>query len=173
MAGPTRRFWEWYEEHYALTTGIAAGLFVLQLVHLYWLTADVVALRLVGRSFFSPTPSGRTLILLVDYTEIPAIVTVSLVYVNALRKSFTLKDAVYLGFLNLQWIHISWITDEFVVSMFTGEAGTPFPVWLAWVAILIDYLELPVIVETVLRFLAALEAGSLDEALEGQLRGGD
>ena len=45
------RFWSWYEAHYRLNIAIAAGLFLLQLVHLYWLSADVVATRLTGRSY--------------------------------------------------------------------------------------------------------------------------
>lgn len=167
---PVRRFWEWYEDHYVLTTGIAVGLFLLQLVHLYWLTADVVATRLIGVSFFSPTPLWRTVILFVDYTEIPAILSVSLVYLNDLRKSFDRKPAMYLLALNLQWLHIFWITDEFVVGLFVEGGGTGFPVWFAWIAICIDYLELPVMAETILKFLAALEAGEVREMLQDQLR---
>ena len=130
-----------------------------------------MALRLLGRSFFAPSAGWRTAILFVDYTEVPAILTVSLVYLNELRKSFDPKAAIYLGLLNLQWFHIFWITDEFVVEILTGNPGTDFPMWLAWIAIGIDYLELPVIVETVLKFLAALEARSLGPILEGPLRG--
>ena len=170
VRGLGQRFWEWYEDHYVLTTGAAVGLFLLQLVHLYWLTTDVVASRLLGASLFSPPPLWRTGILFVDYTEIPAILSVSLVYLNDLRKSFDPKSATYLVFLNLQWLHIFWITDEFVVELFVEGGGAGFPVWLAWIAILIDYLELPVMVETVLKFLAALEAGEPREVLRDQLR---
>lgn len=171
MGELTEGFWQWYEDHYLFNVGIAAGLFVLQLVHLYWLTTDVVAARLFGERFFSPAPLWRTIIVFIDYTEIPAIVSVSLVYLNDLRKTVDRKAVAYLVFLNLQWLHIFWITDEFVVELF-AESGVGFPVWLAWVAIFIDYLELPVIFETILKFLAALEARRASEALENQLRGG-
>ena len=86
-----RRLWHdffaWYERHYVLNIGIAAGLFLFQLVHLYWLTTDVVVARLTGESWFSPSGPVRFLILVVDYTEIPALFGVSLIYVNELRKA--------------------------------------------------------------------------------------
>jgi hypothetical protein len=153
-----------------LNITVAALLFLLQLVHLYWLTADVVAQRLVGESFFSPAGWLYAGILIVDYTEIPALISVSLVYVNELRKGFTWKPVLFLFFLNSQWLHIFWITDEFIVSEFTsGEAGTALPVWLAWVAIGIDYLELPVIVDTMKKFVAALRERRVSDFLREEL----
>ena len=150
-------FFAWYERHYTLNISIAAGLFLLQLVHLFWLTADVVARRVVGTSFLPLSGLLQYLILVVDYTEIPALYSVSLVYINELRKGFGWKPVVYLLFLNSQWLHIFWITDEFVISEFTGAGGSSsLPTWLAWVAILIDYLELPVIADTVRKFAAAV-----------------
>lgn len=152
-----RRFFAWYERYYLLNITVAAGLFVLQLAHLYWLTAHVVAERLFGHSYADLEGIFRYLILIVDYTEIPALISVSLVYVNELRKRFHWESVLSLLFLNSQWLHIFWITDEFVVAEFTGAGhGTSLPLWLAWVAILIDYLELPVIVSTIGRFVAAL-----------------
>ncbi len=160
MRRPIRAFFDWYERHYVVNVGVAAGLFLLQLVHLYWLSTDVVAHRLTGESWFSPGGFLRYAILIVDYTEIPALVGVSLVYVNELRKGFNLRSALYLLFLNSQWLHIFWITDEFVLGEFTAE-GTPsdLPAWLAWVAILIDYLELPVIFDTLRKLAVALREG--------------
>lgn len=146
--GPWGRFWNWYNNNLMENTIVAAVLFTWQLVHLYWLTADVVMTRLIGRSFFQLTGVWHTIITLVDFTEIPAIFAISLVYVNELRKKFNWKSLWFLFFLNTQWLHIFWITDEFVVERFTGEAMVIFPVWLAWVAIGIDYLELPVIYDT-------------------------
>ena len=151
------RFWVWYEDHYLLNIGIAAGLFLLQLVHLYWLTADVVALRLIGRSFFEVSGIWESLIILVDYTEIPALITTSLIYINELRRRFTVKSLWFLFFINSQWLHIFWITDEFVLEQFTGIALVVMPVWLVWTAIFIDYLELPVIVDTIKKFLSAIK----------------
>lgn len=167
---PLRRFFEWYERHYLLNITVAAGLFVLQLAHLYWLTADVVAQRVVGRSYADLEGIFRYLILIVDYTEIPALISVSLVYINELRKRLQRESVLYLLFLNSQWLHIFWITDEFVVAEFTGAGhGTSLPLWLAWVAILIDYLELPVIVSTIGRFVAALRERRVIQFLREEL----
>jgi hypothetical protein len=52
--------------------------------------------------------------------------------------------------VDVQLFHIFWITDEMIL-----ERNTLDPV-LAWVAIAIDYLELPVIVDTIRRALRGL-----------------
>lgn len=150
-------FFEWYERHYRLHVTLAAGLFTLQLVHLYWLSSQVVAERLTGQGYFGLDGAFQIVIVLVDYTELPALVTVSLLYVNELRKAFSWKSVAFLAFLNSQWLHIFWITDEFVVNSAAGEA-TALPVWLAWVAIGIDYLELPVIADTIRKLAIAMTA---------------
>ena len=149
-------FFAWYERHYTVNVGIAAGLFLLQLVHLYWLSTDVVSFRLTGESWFHPTGAIRFVILVVDYTEIPALLGASLVYVNELRKGWSWRSLLYLLFLNSQWLHLFWITDEFVTAEFGGTGGSSLPTWLAWVAIGIDYLEVPVIVDTLLKFAASV-----------------
>ena len=117
----------------------------MQLVHLYWLTTHVVTFRLWGLDLFSPPPFWETLIIFVDYTEIPALITTSLVYINAQRQKANFKNLLYLTFINIQFLHIFWITDEFVLE-------TILPFYLAWFAIIIDYLELPVIFETIKKF---------------------
>ncbi len=158
-------FWRWYERHHALNIAIAAFLFTLQLIHLVWLTGDPLATRVLGERLFHPEGAVRWLIVLVDYTEIPALVSVSLVYVNDLRKQgAALKPILYLLFLNSQFLHIFWITDEFVVSSGSGES-TALPTWLAYVAILIDYLELPVIYDTVRRVVVTLREEGVAAAL--------
>lgn len=169
--GVLQRFWEWYERHYTLNVGIAAGLFLLQLVHLYWLTTDVVLFRLTGTSYFTATEFWELVIIFVDYTEIPAIITTSLVYIHALRERFSWKDFTYLAFLDIQLVHIFWITDEYVLQQFQAEHTGFFPYWLAWVAILIDYLELPVIVETIRKFIASLSEGDVGTFLREDLTG--
>ena len=152
-------FWRWYERHQTLNVAIAASLFGLQLVHLIWLTGEPLAELLLGEPLFHPSGPARWLIILVDYTEIPALISVSLVYINDLRKQgASLKPILYLLFLNSQLLHIFWITDEFVVSSGAGETSS-LPVWLAYVAILIDYLELPVIYDTVKRLVVTLTRG--------------
>jgi hypothetical protein len=151
-----QRFWAWYERHYTLNIGITAGLFCLQLVHLYWLTTHVVFQRLFEVSLFNPNPTLELIIILVDYTEIPAILATSLVYINEFRKNRSVKSILFLLFLNSQWLHLFWITDEIVADQFVGESIVTFPIWLAWLAIGIDYLELPVIYDTLNTFFSRL-----------------
>ena len=141
-------FWKWYQENYKLNLYITAGLFVWQLVHLYWLTMDVIGLRLFGYELWNVGKAGNLLISIVDYTEIPALILTSVFYINELKKEFSWKSVLFLILLNSQWLHLFWITDEIVVAQFTGAAAIALPVWLSWLAILIDYLELPVIYDT-------------------------
>lgn len=150
------RFWRWYSANETLNTGVAAGLFVWQLFHLYWLTAHVVSWKLFGVSFFTLTGTWEVFMALVDYTEIPAIILTSIVYINEFREQGRAKSLLYLLFLNSQWLHIFWITDEFVITQFTGMAAVILPVWLSWTAIFIDYLELPVIYDTLKKFFVSL-----------------
>ena len=161
------KFWNWYERHHTLNIGIAAVLFSLQLLHLYWLTTTVVFERLFGSAFFNPSENFETVLLFVDYLEIPTLISVSLVYINQLRKKYNHKSLLYLIFLNSQWLHIFWISDEFVVERLTGSgAGTVLPVWLAWVAIFIDYLELPVIYDTMKEFYSSLKKDGVTKAMK-------
>ena len=159
------KFWKWYEKYKTVNTGIAAFLFTLQLVHLYWLTTDVVLVKLFEKSLFShslQTGIFSFLILVVDYLEIPAILTTSLLYINEVRNKFNYKSLWFLFFINSQWLHIFWITDEFVLEHFTNHSGTTIlPIWLAWVAILIDYLELPVIIDTLKKFISSFRKESV------------
>src|SRR5690606_19146011 len=105
--------------------------------------------------------SPENLILVVDYLEIPAIISTSLVYIHELREKFNYKSLIFLFFLNSQWLHLFWITDEIVIETFTGSALVQIPVWLAWFAILIDYLELPVVYDTLRSFIKALKKDGL------------
>jgi hypothetical protein len=151
------KFFEWYERHYTLNLTITTFLFLLQLVHLYWLTTHVVLQKLVGRSFFDPNSFWELVIIFVDYTEIPAIITTSILYINELRKGYNRKSLLLLLALNSQWLHLFWITDEIVLEQFTGAGAVVFPMWLAFVAIFIDYLELPVIYDTLKKTYKALK----------------
>ena len=157
-------FWNWYDSKPTITLGFTLGLFGLQLIHLFWLFTHVIWLKLSGYSLFTPGPILEKLLILVDYTEIPAIIAVSLVYIDDLRKKFSFKALLFLIFLNTQWLHLFWITDEFVVSQFTNTIQ--FPIWLAWAAILIDYLELPVIFDTLKKFLNSLHKGDIRGAMQ-------
>jgi len=76
----------------------------------------------------------------------------SLIYYRSFRKKANKKDFLYLVLLNLQWFHIFWITDEVVLETFNPPGFiVNWNVGLAWIAIMVDYLELPVIVETLRR----------------------
>ncbi len=150
------RFFSWYEKNYKINLYITAGLFFWQLVHLYWMTADVVMLRMLGYELWHVGPLGNFIISIVDYTEIPALILTSVFYINELRKEFKWRNVFFLILLNSQWLHLFWITDEIVLAQFTGVAAVLLPAWLSWLAILIDYLELPVIYDTIKKAILSL-----------------
>lgn len=113
----------------------SALLFLTQIVHLVWMSTYVIPIQMGSAPWWSPP---ETPLALADYLEIPAIISATLLYVRT-------KDWKMLLLVNVQLLHIFWITDEFVL-----ERGILNPV-LAWTAILIDYLELPVIYDTIKR----------------------
>src|SRR3989344_139841 len=138
------KFWEWYEKEYSFIVSLTALLFVLQLIHLYWMMTDVVFLRIFGHMFWDPGRFWTTVIALVDYTEIPAIITSSVLYVHQYRanEGMKLRSILFLFLINSQWLHLLWITDEIIYAQFTGASLIAIPIWLSWLAIIIDYLEL-------------------------------
>lgn len=162
------KFWKWYNSHLTLNLSVAAGLFILQLVHLTWLALHVIAFKAFGHSLWTPSPFWQNIIILVDYTEIPALFSTSLVYVNEIRKhGVKFKPVWYLFSLAIQLVHMYWITDTFVLEKFTGRgSGVLLPEWLAWTAILIDYLEVPVIIETFRKLFASLKKKDLKKIKE-------
>jgi hypothetical protein len=148
------RFWSWYQRNYLAVLVLTAGVFLLQLFHLYWLFTDVVLQRIFGHSFYPQGTVAHTVgvaSLIADYLEIPTLISASLLYVNELRKRFSWAAIGYLLLLNTQWAHILWITDEVVVQTFTGADLLQWNYVLAWIAIMIDFLELPVIADTLHR----------------------
>lgn len=154
--GIFKNFLSWYEKNYKFNLYLVTFLFLWQLVHLYWMTMNVVLFRIFGHEFWHVGAFGNLFISLVDYTEIPAIILTSIFYIHELSKKFSWKHFIFLIFLNSQWLHLFWITDEIVFAQFSGTALIFIPVWLSWIAILIDYLELPVIIDSVKKTIISL-----------------
>src|SRR5436190_2207655 len=116
-----QKFWDWYDKNYKLNLVFSTGLFLLQLFHLYWMTNHFLGIFFFGHSFFIFPQNLGWLYALVDYTEIPALISVSLIYINEIRKKKQSPKAwLYLFFLNIQWIHLFWITDAVVLAHFQG-----------------------------------------------------
>lgn len=119
---------------------LAALLFLTQLVHLVWMSTNVVPLRIWGYALWSPPEAPLAL---ADYLELPAIFATSLLYI---RK----RNWLLLLLVNVQLLHIYWITDEIILNRRTLN-----PV-VAWAAVLIDYLEVPVIIDTTRRVVGRI-----------------
>jgi hypothetical protein len=142
-------FWHRYE---SLNLKVAFFLISLQLVHLYWLTADVVVQRITGESALGLSQSGPLflLVIAIDYIEIPALVAGLTYYSLTIYKhqKDPVKNLLLLAMLAVQVFHIFWLTDEVVYDTFFGaSSAVEIPYYAAWIAILIDYLELPVIAD--------------------------
>ena len=139
-------FWTKYE---SLNLKITFILISLQILHLYWLTADVVLQRITGESYLGLPRILLPLFIIVDYVEIPALVSGITFYLFSIfkRGSHSRKNVVFLLLLAIQVVHIFWITDEVVYESLLDNDLVIFPVYAAWIAILIDYLEIPVMVD--------------------------
>ena len=152
-----KKFLRWYDRYDDFNTVFAAFLFSIQIVHLAWLTTNVVLPRLFNIDPVIFSGFFDALVAAVDYTEIPALVATSLVYSRSFKKKANKKDFLYLILLNLQWFHIFWITEEVVLeTLYPPGFIINWNVQLAWIAILVDYLEVPVIIETLKRALKVI-----------------
>ncbi|MEK9182695.1 MAG: hypothetical protein AAB809_01305 [Patescibacteria group bacterium] len=152
------KFWKWYDDKYKVFAPLTALLFLSQLVHLYWMTTHIIHLRVFGHVFWAPSALWNTVIAFVDYAEIPAIITSSILYIHQYIKDKNLKwrSILFLFFINSQWLHLFWITDEVIYAQFTGTALVAIPAWLSWIAISIDYLELPIVYDTIKKAILSL-----------------
>ena len=143
------KFINFYHRYENLNLRITFFLISLQILHLYWLTTDVVLQKLFAKSFFLAPKSLLPIFVLIDYIEIPALISGLFFYAYCVHrnKSSAKKSYLFLGLLAVQVIHIFWITDEVVYDNFFNSSFVELPVLLSWIAILIDYLELPVMAD--------------------------
>ena len=139
-------FWYRYEN---LNLKITFILISLQLLHLYWLTTDVVLQRIYGESFLIFPKAFLPVFVVIDYIEIPALISGMTFYSLSIYKhqKDAWKNSLFLAMLAVQVVHIFWITDEIVYDAFFETRLVEFPLYIAWIAILIDYLELPVMAD--------------------------
>jgi len=149
------KFIDFYHRYENLNLRITFFLISLQILHLYWLTTDVVLQKLFGESFFLAPKSLLPIFVVIDYIEIPALISGLIYYAYSVsrNKSNAKRSYLFLGMLAVQVIHIFWITDEVVYDSIFNSSFIELPVVLSWIAILIDYLELPVMVDLFYRFI--------------------
>jgi len=164
------RFWRWYRRHYVATLVVTTALFLLQLFHLYWLFTDVVLTRLTGHSSFAFPAGGLLLYVLIDYLEIPTHLSGMVLYGYEFRRGIRLKSLVFFVLLQLHWVHLLWITDDVVVNTFTEHTLLTWTGLAAWVAIGIDYIEVPIIVDRLRQVY--LERETIWRRLRRSLAGG-
>ncbi len=148
------KFWAWYQRHYTLNLTITVFLFLLQLFHLYWMFTDIILVKLTGHSYFGLSRVWGVFSTFIDYSEIPALISTNILYIHLLRQKFSYKYVWFLFSLNIQLLHMFWITDEIVIEKFSSNFHLfHWSNLVAWIAILIDYLEVPVIYDTAKRLL--------------------
>jgi hypothetical protein len=136
-----------YTKYENLNLKIAFVLIALQIIHLYWLTTDVVLQRITGESFLFLSESLLPLFIVIDYLEIPALASGITFYALRAYNRKDARSALFIVLLGLQFFHIYWLTDDIVYDLLFGTALVGLPVWAAWIGILIDYLEIPVILD--------------------------
>jgi len=144
-------FWRWYRRHYLATLVITTAVFVLQLFHLYWLFTDVILKRITGQSYFLFPPQGLFIYVLIDYLEIPTHLSAMILYFYEFRQGVRARSLFFFLLLQLHWVHLVWITDDVVVRDLTQHSLIAWGSIAAWIAIAIDYLEVPIIVDRLRR----------------------
>lgn len=149
------KFWKWYEKRYVITLLVTSTLFILQAFHLYWLFTDIILQKITGHSFFIFPPQGLFIYVFIDYIEIPTHLSLSVLYIYQMQKRFKWRDLAFFIFLQIHWLHIFWITDDVVLNRLTGHTPVDLNAYFAWVAILIDYLEVPIMVDQLQKVYAA------------------
>ena len=144
-----------YHRYENLNLKITFFLISLQILHLYWLTTDVVLQKMFGRTFFIFPKTFLPIFVVIDYIEIPALLSANIFYSYLVRskRSTAKKNYLFLGMLAVQIVHIFWITDEVVYSSLFNYSFIEIPYLLSWIAILIDYLELAVMVDLFYRII--------------------
>lgn len=137
------KFCERYEE---ASAKVAFFLIALQIVHLAWLTTDIVLVKLVPGQIPLFPAALEPVQAAIDYLEIPGLFAAVTVYITGMvrRGKISPKNALFTGLLLIQFVHLFWITDEVVYEVLLNSNLIDLPDSVAWVAILIDYLELPV-----------------------------
>ena len=153
------KFWNWYEKNILLNQAIVIVLFLWQVLHLYWLTTHVVAYKIIGYAIINPSYFYQYLLIAADYFEMPALISGTIFYLYKFKKEHSKSNIFFIFLINSQWLHLFWITDEFVLNNL-HSTKTVLPMWLAWIAIFIDYLELPVIYDTIKKTISSKVIGS-------------
>ena len=150
-----QKFINFYHRYENLSLKITFILISLQLIHLYWLTSDVVLQKIFGESFFIVPRAFLPLFVVIDYIEIPALVSGIIFYGYNIHsdKEDAKRSYLFLGMLAVQVFHIFWITDDVVYNSFFKSSFLEIPPVLAWIAILIDYLEIPVIADLLFKII--------------------
>lgn len=143
-----RKIADFYRKYEDLGLKITFALIALQIIHLYWLTTDVVLARSLGESFFAFPQVPQPLFVAIDYLEIPALFSGIVFYGLAIyNNKNSRRSSLFLILLAVQIFHIFWITDEVLYEILFSTIPIAIPAALAWVAISIDYLELPVMAD--------------------------
>lgn len=144
------KFCERYEE---ASTKVAFFLIALQIIHLVWLTTDIVFVKLFPNQIPLFPVALEPVQAVIDYLEIPGLFAAITVYIMGMarRKTVSLKNSLLTALLLIQFVHLFWITDEVVYEVLLESDLVEIPAPVAWVAILIDYLELPVMFDLFMR----------------------
>src|SRR4029079_15758808 len=144
-----------YHRYENLNLKITFFLISLQIIHLYWQTTAVVFQKIFVSSVFIVPKAFLPICVVIDYIEIPALLSAIIFYSYLIRskRSTAKKNYLFLGMLAVQVVHIFWITDDVVYNSLFNYSFIEIPYVLSWIAILIDYLELPVMVDLFYRII--------------------
>jgi len=135
-------------------TKVTLILFLTQIVHLSWLGIFILPVVIGLEIIPFDNPILTLLFGAVDYIEIPALVTGIVFYLSVAwkkDKDFN-RNMLMLILVVSQIFHILWITDEIIVeTLYANNDVITFPIYMSLIAIGVDYLEIPVIIDLIKR----------------------
>src|SRR5438093_13508254 len=113
-----QKFINFYHRYENLNLKITFFLISLQILHLYWLTTDVVLQKIFGHSFFLMPKSLLPIFVVIDYIEIPALISAIIFYSYSIRtkESDAKMNYLFMGMLGVQFFHLFWITHQVVYT---------------------------------------------------------
>jgi hypothetical protein len=138
------RVCDFYAKYECVGLKVTFVLIALQVIHLFWLSNYVI----FGTSLYTQY-IPNFVFASIDYIEIPALFSGIIFYSMSLYLYKKKTSMIFISVLFIQFIHLYWITDEFIVQSFTMHNA----VILTWVAILIDYAEIPVMVDLFIKII--------------------
>ena len=117
-----QKFVNFYHRYENLNLKITFFLISFQILDLYWLTTDVVLQKIFGHSFFMVPKNLLPIFVVIDYIEIPALISGLVFHSYNIRreKSTANKSYLFLGLLGYKLFIFSGLPMKLYTLVFSN-----------------------------------------------------